>query len=124
MALRASVGLRDSEEIAALLQGIVAVNVSQLRRGLCPPLYQSGVRYQREDPGREVWQTAVETYRLGYGDCEDLAAYWVAGMHLVGNFDWECAVIDVVPGLKHCVARHKDGTIEDPSKRLGMRGKG
>lgn len=123
MALLASIGARDSTEIEDLLTGLVKLNLGQLRRGLCPPLYQAGVRYKRELPTRERWQTALETYQLRTGDCEDLASYLAASLQLVGK-DCRAAVIDIRPGLKHCVVLFPDGTIEDPSKKLGMPGPG
>lgn len=126
MPLVATIALRDSKEIADLLTGVVKLSLGQLRRGLCPALNLSlnqGIRYQREDPGRESWQSAVETWRLKTGDCEDLSIYLAASLQLVG-IDAECAIIDIRPGLKHCVVRMPDGSIIDPSKKLGMRGAG
>lgn len=123
MALVASIGARDSQEIEDLLTGMVKLNLGQLRRGLCPPLYQAGVRYKREPPRRERWQTALETFQLKTGDCEDLACYLAASLQLVGR-DCRAAVIDIRPGLKHCIVMFPDGSIEDPSKKLGMRGAG
>lgn len=127
MPLVASIGARDSEEITDLLTGLVKLNLGQLRRGLCPPLNPStnqGIRYQREDPGRERWQTAVETWTRKRGDCEDLATWLAASLQLVGQTDAQAVIIDVRPGLKHCVVRLGDGSIVDPSKALGMGGKG
>lgn len=124
MALHASIGARDSEEIEDLLTGLVRLSLGQLRRGLCPPLYQAGVRYKREPRGRENWQSALETFRLKTGDCEDLATYLAASYQLVGRTDAYAHVIEVRPGLKHVVVAFADGTIEDPSKKLGMSGKG
>lgn len=126
MALRASIGARDSDEITDLLSGLVALNLGQLRRGLVPPIYSpqaAHVRYQRESPGREVWQSALEVFRSGRGDCEDLASWLAASYQLVG-VDAHAVIIDIRPGLKHCVTRLPDGTIEDPSKKLGMNGRG
>lgn len=124
MALRAMIGAEDAEEIKALLTGLVALNLGQLRRGLVPPLYASGVRYVREPRGQESWQSAQQVYRARGGDCEDLAAYRAAEYHMIGKTGVYCDIIEVRPGLKHCVVRLEDGTIEDPSKRLGMSGRG
>ena len=123
MALTASIDADGIEELEALLEGLVRLNLSQLRRGLCPPIYQSGVRYQREEPGRERWQTALECYRSKKADCEDLAAFLAASHRLVG-IESKPVVRQVRPGLKHVVVQLPDGSIEDPSKRLGMGGKG
>lgn len=125
MALRASIGARDSDEITDLLTGLVALDLGQLRRGLVPPLYAAThVRYRREPPGREQWQSALEVFKAGHGDCEDLACWLAASYQLVGRTDAHAAIIDVRMGLKHCVVRFRDGSIEDPSKKLGMSGKG
>ena len=115
--------LEGAEELEKLLEGMVLLSLSQLQRGLCPPLYQAGVRYEREPRGRESWQSALKTYRLGRGDCEDLANYLAASRRLVG-IDAKVKVLDIRPGLKHVVVQMPDGTIEDPSKRLGMKGAG
>jgi hypothetical protein len=111
------------EEIEALLEGLVRQDLSQLRRGLAPPIYASKVRYQREARGREHWQSAVLSMRLGTADCEDLSAWCAASYRLVG-VDAVAIVKQVGPGLKHCLVRLPDGRIEDPSKRLGMKGRG
>lgn len=121
--LQASIDADGIEELEYLLEGLVQLNLSQLRRGLAPPLYKSGVRYKREPRGREKWQTAKTTFKKKDGDCEDLAAYRAADLRL-GGVQARAVVIDVAPGLKHCVVKLPDGRLEDPSKRLGMSGKG
>ena len=123
MALRASIDADGIEELEGWLEGLVRADLSQLRRGLVPPLYQSGVRYRREERGREDWQTARAAMRTRFGDCEDLAGWRAADLRLVG-IDARAKVRDVAPGLKHVVVELPDGSIEDPSKRLGMSGKG
>jgi len=123
VALEASIDADGVEELEALLEGLVQLDVSQLRRGLCPPLYQANVRYQREPRGREKWQTARKTFALHTGDCEDLAAYRAADLRVVG-IQAKAIIKDIRPGLKHALVRYPDGTIEDPSRRLGMGGKG
>lgn len=57
--------------------------------------------------------------RDGYGDCEDLAAARVAELRVKAG-------IKAVPWLKkkgkiwHVLVRYPDGTLEDPSRKLGM----
>lgn len=123
MALSPKLDADGIEEIEALLEGLVRLNLSQLRRGKAPPIYSSRVRYKREAPGREDWQSAAKANRAGNGDCEDLAAWCAASYRLVG-VNARAIVKQVGPGLKHCLVQLPDGTIEDPSKRLGMKGKG
>lgn len=119
MALSPKLDANGIEEIECLLEGLVRLDLSQLRRGLAPPIYQSRVRYQREPHGREDWQSAVMSVRRGNADCEDLASWCAASYRLVG-VNARAIVRQVGPGLKHCLTLLPDGRIEDPSKRLGM----
>lgn len=93
-----------------------------------PALYASGVRYRREPMpgrGRRVERFAVipSVMRVGFGDCEDLAAWRIAELRLRGvrAVPW---IIQPQPKVFHVQVRHPDRTIEDPSLRLGMRGPG
>lgn len=98
----------------------------QMRNGRLPLLYKSGIRYRREPlvGSRRVerFQTARQTAKVGFGDCEDLAAYRVAELRLRGIAakPW---VIQPSAKMFHVQVRYPDGKIEDPSARLGMRGK-
>lgn len=123
MALRPKLDANGIEEIECLLEGLVRLDLSQLRRGLAPPIYASKVRYKREARGREDWQSALHCVKAGGADCEDLAAWCAASYRLVG-LHARAIVKQVAPGLKHCLTLLPDGRIEDPSKRLGMKGKG
>jgi hypothetical protein len=67
--LRPSITLRDIESIEEVLFGVSMTCERQIRNGMAPALYTSGVRYQRESLGRESWQTASETYQRRCGDC-------------------------------------------------------
>lgn len=89
-----------------------------------PNLYDSGIRYLREQ-GTEEWQDVYENLALMTGDCEDLACHRVA--ELRQRFAMPGAQPDLtwhkLPGGMleyHVRARHANGTIEDPSKLLGM----
>jgi len=64
-----------------------------------------------------------EVMRHRFGDCEDLSAWRVAELRLGGvrAIPW---VVQSGNRLYHVQVRYPDGTIEDPSRRLGMRGKG
>ena len=105
--------------VQALLWGLVLASQEQMRHVRIPSLYTSGVRYRREPTAREQWQTALETARLGYGDCEDLVAYRCAELRMKG-VRAEPYCYAPRPGLIHCQVRLPGGKIEDPSKRLGM----
>jgi len=123
VALSPKLDAEGIEEIECLLEGLVRLNLSQRRRGLAPPIYSSGVRYRREERGREDWQSARSAHRSGFADCEDLAS-WAAASHRLVGVNARAVVRQVRPGLKHVIVELPDGTIEDPSKRLGMAGKG
>lgn len=62
---------RPPAEWPALLERLVQQSVLDRRAGT-PPLAATGVRYKREPPRRELWQSAASTVALGDGDCEDL----------------------------------------------------
>jgi hypothetical protein len=105
--------------LAALLEGLTRANVELLRRAPLPPLYRSGVRYQREPRGRERWQLAPQTYALGIGDCEDLATWRAAELRLAG-YAARPVVYRTGPRTLHVVVLRDDGQPEDPSRVLGM----
>lgn len=83
-----------------------------------PPLYQSGVRYQREPPGSERWQLPDETYRRRRGDCEDLSVWRAAELQLAG-VDARPVVYRTGPRQLHVIVQTPGG-YEDPSRVLGM----
>ena len=103
-----------------MLEGLVRLNQQQIRTGgRFVPLYRSGVRYRREAGNGERWQTIRQLYRSKRGDCEDLASALCALKREAGQ---RCRV-DLVrtgPRLLDAIVRFPDGTIEDPSKVLGM----
>ena len=98
-----------------------------------PRIYESGVHYQREPAHHEYksnrieseerWLTIPECYAQGWGDCDDLAP-WLAAERRVRDKDADArAVIRKVATHKwHVVVARGDGSIEDPSKVLGMPG--
>lgn len=109
----------DPRLLEAALSSIVETSRLEIRRGSIPPLYKSGVVYRPEPAGQENWQSASETLRLGYGDCEDLVAWRVAEL-LEGGTDARARVLAIRPGLWHVVVEYGDGWREDPSAVLGM----
>lgn len=112
---------RSQKSILILLNALVAINMEWLKaHPRTPGLYQSGIRYERENV--EVWQAIPQLLASKRGDCEDLACYLTAELRMkgvmakpflkskrVGNFT-----------LFHVVVMLPDGRILDPSKRLGM----
>jgi hypothetical protein len=125
---QAGVPSAEAEEIrsrAALLrafEALAGINTTYLLTYKAPPLYQSGVVYVPEPPGREHWQDVPTTLERGKGDCEDLASWRIAELRVKGEraipwVTWR----RVGDGLRfHALVKRADGTIEDPSARLGM----
>lgn len=122
--------------IKPLLDALVRIDQLYLRTHRCPPLYRAGVRYAEEPPNEAKLGHVGKTERVeefaaipaiierGWGDCDDLAPWRVAELREAG----EAAKIRIqwkrsANGQKmyHIVVRRADGSIEDPSARLGMR---
>jgi hypothetical protein len=114
---------------------------AQGRGNALPPLYESGVRYREEAPGHEDWLDAPEVLRQRFADCEDLAAWRCGELRADGieaepviKWQWinrEAMIAQGYPPdklptrgvwLVHCCVRYPDGSVEDPSKILGMGG--
>jgi hypothetical protein len=82
------------------------------------------IHYEREDEGRELWQDIPTTLALGEGDCEDLACWRAAELTMLDKIP--CTpTFTVKPRasggmLYHILVKHPDGTLEDPSRKLGM----
>lgn len=90
-----------------------------------PSVFRAGVVYRREPKGQEFWKTIPRVLDDGHGDCEDLAAWRAAELNNAGerarailrkrqrgDGSW----------LYHVVVERADGTHEDPSMILGMKG--
>ena len=66
-----------------LLEALTIANVAYLLKyPNTPLLYESGVRYLSEPPGRDDWQDIPDTLARGNGDCEDLACWRVAELRV------------------------------------------
>ena len=127
MAVRPRLQATTIPELEALLSGLAAQSLVQMNDpatfGAIPPLYSGHVRYLRETPGHEDWQSAVVTAQRGTGDCEDLVVYRVAELRKQG-IDARPKVTWINPRLRHVTLTYPgpNGSLihEDPSKRLGM----
>lgn len=108
-------------DLYRLLDRLLAENLRELREHPeIPPIYESGVRYQREEPGHEEWQPILVTLSRGYGDCEDLASWRLAELHHTGE-DRRAKIGLLQRGNTfHVVVVRWNGQTEDPSRRLGM----
>src|SRR5271155_1932538 len=119
----------DHEEklqiLKAMLEALVLANVLYLQhRPNTPPLYAAGVPYVVEPPGRDNWQDIPRTLALKEGDCEDLATWRIAELRVRHGEDALPHITAKKIGdftLFHILVRRGDGSIEDPSRILGMR---
>jgi DNA-binding transcriptional ArsR family regulator len=124
MRVIARVPLRGAADVLAALRAHVDASVRDIARAAregrpLPPLYEAGVRYDRRDPN-ERWQLPTETMARRRGDCEDLASWRVAELRASGERA-HVGVRRTGPRVLHAVVVRGDGSVEDPSKRLGMR---
>lgn len=109
----------DAEVLRAMLDMLVRVNLSYLRRHpATPPLYRAGVTYGRT----EVWDSIPALYARRYGDCKSLSAARIAELTIKGvqcqpNFRFAPRP----NGAKdfHILVQSYTG-FEDPSRKLGM----
>lgn len=104
----------------AAIEGLARLDEEILSVADFPPLYESGVRYRKESP--DTWRHVDDLLATGWGDCEDLSAWRVAELRVSGvDPDAHVYVYRSGPRRYHAVVARGDGTIEDPSLRLGMR---
>lgn len=113
--------------IEAALEGLVCANVALMELGRCPssPLDPDAhVRYQRERSGFEDWACATRVMRLGFGDCEDMAAWTAAGYRFRGDDEGATVMLyRTGPSLYHAVCLLTTDEIVDVCPELGMRRK-
>lgn len=129
------------------LEALVMIGVHHLTEAIkegkpLPRLYDAGIRYREEPPGQEDWLDFPTLIRDRFGDCEDLACALAAERRVYDGIH-ACASIrhKFIPSrdlrkqgyppaaipkegifLIHVLTELPDGTIEDPSKVLGMNG--
>jgi len=117
----------DRPEYLDALNALVAANVLWLRRNPgVPPLYATGVRYLAECCG-EVWRHAAAVLARGGGDCEDLSAFRVAQLQLLGvpaRIKLQTVGRMGEDLSLHVLVAMPNGQIEDPSDILGATGAG
>lgn len=129
------------------LEALTSINEWHLNEAIrsgkpLPRLYESGVYYEEEPPGQEDWLDIHSLYRAGKGDCEDLACALAAERRVYdGIMATPIIKQKFIPSTKlisagypqkeipqdgiflvHVLSMLPDGTIEDPSAVLGMRG--
>jgi hypothetical protein len=111
--------------VAALLLALLATDVDWLERHPeTPELYRSGVRYAVERIER--WKSIPAILRDGSEDCEGLACWRAAELRVRSHIDARPVFSKHELGsgrqLYHIRVQYPDGSLEDPSERLGMKG--
>lgn len=126
-----------------LLESLVKINVGWISShpSQFTPLYHfaktSGLRWEPEK-GTEDWLSIPAIYQAVRDkkpvDCEDLACARVAELRL-GLGGHPLGAVRAIPEIRgrvlpggrilmHAFVRYPDGSVEDPSKKLGMPGEG
>lgn len=120
---------RGKREIEIALAALMVIDMYEIREYALPALYSSGVRYAREvclAPGvRETCErflSARKALEERTADCDDLAAWRSAELRVSGEDPGAAPFCRRSEAGWHCLVRRSDGTIEDPSVVLGMRG--
>jgi hypothetical protein len=124
--VRLAMPFSGARELGIGLDALTAWNIRAMQAKAIPGIYEAGVVYKREPICRtngvehicEEWLTAHEVLARGWGDCDDLGPYRAADLRLQG----ELAQAIPRPSAAgwHIVVRRGDGSIDDPSARLGM----
>ena len=129
---------RSQEALLWMLEALCKINDGHLAERAYPPLYESGVRYQRE-LGTEEWLDIPSIIEARWGDCEDLACWRVAELRRQGHHAGPYVRYRSLDGVFHyhalvmryrrvlargpkgrLVERFVPDKVEDPSKKLGM----
>lgn len=116
----------DPAMLDILLDALTRIDmVWLLRHPETPGVYQSGVRYQEEPPGAEDWADIPTCLALGWADCEDLACWRAAELRVRHGVEAkafaECQMQPDGSRLYHIMVSLPDGSVECPSRELGMR---
>lgn len=129
--------VRGPAGLAHVLEHLVELDAATLAHNpSIPPLYATGVRYERESrlarSGRDVagidprsgdveerFNHLARVLEIGAGDCDDLACWRAAELRVRHGIMARAIPVAVSSGY-HVVVQYPDGTIEDPSLKLGM----
>lgn len=126
--LRAAVIIYSDVELIGHLLGLTVtgfIDLMSARRAgnPYPPLYESGIKYQREPPGSEVWMIPRGMKAARVGDCEDLCCARVAELWADGETAARPYVKRINARLRHILVQRWDESLEDASLILGMHDK-
>jgi len=112
-----------AKEVCAVLEIAVDRARREIRSKLVPHLYQSGVKYAKQNPSACAFRTPLDVFKRKQGDCKQLVLWRIAELREAGE-DAKPRIMWIADkkGLRaHAQVRRGNGTIEDPSALLGMR---
>jgi hypothetical protein len=129
--------LHEADQVAIITRAVdalVTANVRYLTQGArwrtIPSLYASGIVFHREpDGGLNLWQNIPRVRAFGYGHCVALASWRVAELVVRDRELGAAPIVSVDHEVRptvgwvqefHVRVQRADGSIEDPSRRLGM----
>lgn len=133
----------DAFFVRSLLDGLCVGCLPLWTDWHLPELYSSGVRFQM-DPEHGTGNDEIDpppiVFARGWGDCGNLTLWRLCE---INAYNWQPiirgsgrraelvgirwakpparALVTWIGGEMHALVRHPDGTIEDPSKILGMK---
>lgn len=78
------------------------------------------IRHLEEAPGKDDWQTPLETIARGTGDCEDLAIgkYFSLIAADLGHLKATVATVTMQSGLAHCMLFVNGWALDNLSKEI------
>lgn len=110
----------NARALQALLHCLGAIDLIylQYRGNITPPLYESGVVYDRT----QIWDSIPALYARGYGDCKSLTAALIAEYAAQGRvsrpvFRW---IVGKDGQTNYHILVQTETGFEDPSKVCGM----
>lgn len=125
MRIAVATGRQDSRQFAKTVRALLEALTMAARTevAIVGPLYSSGVVYGEEPPDEETFASPFLVNERGWGDCAHLCLWRVAELRNSGvpaTYDVWIQAREVKRTF-HVRVRLPDGTIEDPSQRLGMK---
>jgi hypothetical protein len=116
-----------AREVCALAEVAIGNARREIRTGVVPFLYQSGVKYTEQRPEACCFRPPSEVLERKGGDCKQLTTWRIAELR-EANIDARPRVIwlEATDGkgvkgfIAHMLLRLPDTNLEDPSVNLGM----
>jgi hypothetical protein len=116
---------RQAQLLCDVTMLLVPAAMRDIQAGKVPPLYKSGVKYARQNPSACAFKWPSMVRKAKNGDCKQLVLWRLAELHLAGETKATPRLmwLNNRKGLQaHIQIRRADGTTEDPSVNLGMKG--